>query len=59
MIAGVDRLQNFLDQRQQMLPKRQRYDNWFGNLNKREPKIFNRVNETYATFYRNNNRRRV
>lgn len=59
MIAGVDRLQNFLDQRQQMLPKRQRYDNWFGNLNKRESKIFNRVNETYATFYRNNNRRRV
>lgn len=32
MIQGVDELQNFLDQRTQLIPQNNRYHNFFGNL---------------------------
>lgn len=41
MITGLDEHQNFLDQRQYMLPRLNQYYGFFGNLNEPEQRVWN------------------
>jgi hypothetical protein len=49
--GGVDQFQNILDQRNYMLPRYNRYSNYFGNLGKPETRRFNDPNQRNTISY--------